>query len=72
MGTHGKGREDTPLQFSNMHNRGRYQSIGNLTFFPSFPSLVYFTIPHFSWMTLTLNFRNLLENHIKKGIRSKL
>lgn len=44
----GKGREDTPLQFSNMHNRGRDRSIGNLMFFPSFPSLVYFTIPYFS------------------------
>ena len=48
VGSHGKGQEHTPLQFSNMHNGGRDRSIDDLMFFPSFPSLVYFTIPYFS------------------------
>ena len=43
VGSHGKGQEHTPLQFSNMHNGGRDRSIGNLMFFLVFP--VQFALP---------------------------
>lgn len=47
-GLTGRGEKTLCCNFQTCTIRGRDRSIGNLRFFPSFPSLVYFTIPYFS------------------------